>query len=99
MASESSHPGEEEGKLRMKRREREMRRKKVSVVDIEELTSAGHRALKDGQAEDALRCFKDALKTAEQVRPLRIKSHKLVSYYNSNDSSIVTWKQTKFLSR
>lgn len=73
MASDTSHPGEEEVKLRTKRREHETRSKKVLVVNIEELTSAGHRALKKGKTEDALRCFKDALKTAEQVRPHRVK--------------------------
>lgn len=72
MASDESHPGEEKVKVRRKKRECGVRRK-VSVVDIEELTSAGHQALRDGRTDDALRCFKDALKTAEEVRPLRVK--------------------------
>ncbi|XP_026227188.1 tetratricopeptide repeat protein 24 isoform X2 [Anabas testudineus] len=71
MASDESHPGEEKVKVRRKKRECGVRRK-VSVVDIEELTSAGHQALRDGRTDDALRCFKDALKTAEELQDSRV---------------------------
>ncbi|GLD72981.1 tetratricopeptide repeat protein 24-like isoform X1, partial [Lates japonicus] len=71
MASDASAPGEKEVKVRRKRREREVRTKaseasEVQTVDIEELTSAGHRALQDGRADDALSCFRNALKAAGQ---------------------------------
>lgn len=38
------------------------------TADIEDLTSAGHRALQEGRPQDALSCFKQALKIATQVR-------------------------------
>ncbi|KAK2909598.1 hypothetical protein Q8A73_007313 [Channa argus] len=71
MASDTSHPGEAEVNVR-RWRQREVRRRKISAVDIEELTSAGHRALKDGRIKDALSCFKDALKTAEELQDSRV---------------------------
>ncbi|XP_028984022.1 tetratricopeptide repeat protein 24 [Betta splendens] len=72
MASDTSHPGEEDVKVRRKRKEHDVRRKKVSAPDIEVLTSAGHRALKDGQIEEALSWFKDALKNAQQLQDSRV---------------------------
>ncbi|GAA6232432.1 tetratricopeptide repeat protein 24 [Lates japonicus] len=77
MASDASAPGEKEVKVRRKRREREVRTKaseasEVQTVDIEELTSAGHRALQDGRADDALSCFRNALKAAGQLQDSRV---------------------------
>ena len=40
----------------------------AQAVDIEELTSTGHRALQEGRTERALSCFNGALKAARQVR-------------------------------
>uniref|UniRef100_A0A3Q1GMJ0 Tetratricopeptide repeat domain 24 n=1 Tax=Acanthochromis polyacanthus TaxID=80966 RepID=A0A3Q1GMJ0_9TELE len=61
-----SPPGEEEVKVR--RKTEELRK----MEDIEELTSTGHKALQEGRLEDALRCFKDALKTATQLQDSRV---------------------------
>lgn len=75
MASDASPPGTDEVKVRRRRRrEQEVRRKEAQKeVDIEELTSAGHRALQEGRTEDALSCFNNGLKAAQQVRTLRSK--------------------------
>ncbi|KAM4736449.1 uncharacterized protein ttc24 [Anableps anableps] len=62
MASDESPPDKEE----VKRRSRRKLQKKAA--DIEDLTSAGHRALEEGQPQDALTCFKQALKMAIQVQ-------------------------------
>ncbi|XP_070768242.1 tetratricopeptide repeat protein 24 isoform X2 [Enoplosus armatus] len=70
MASDVSPPGEDEVKVR--RRRREVRKKEVQAVDIEELTSAGHRALQEGRTEDALSCFNNTLKAAGQLQDSRI---------------------------
>ncbi|KAL7393146.1 hypothetical protein ABVT39_007119 [Epinephelus coioides] len=74
MASDASPPGDDEVKerRRRKRREREVRRKEVQDVDIEELTSAGHRALQEGRTEDALSYFNNALKAAGQLQDSRV---------------------------
>ncbi|XP_008296574.1 tetratricopeptide repeat protein 24 [Stegastes partitus] len=69
MASDASPPGEEEVKVRRRRRRREELRK---TEDIEELTSAGHKALQEGRPEDALRHFKEALKAATQLQDSRV---------------------------
>lgn len=60
-------------KKRRKWRVPKGQRKEFQAVDIEEFTSAGHRALQEGRTEDALNCFNDALKVAGQVRLLRVK--------------------------
>lgn len=77
MASDAPPPADNVVKVRSrrKRREQEGRRKEVQAVDIEELTSAGHRALQEGRTEDALSCFNNALKAAGQVRLLGVKGH------------------------
>ena len=62
MASDASPPGDDEVKVRRRRR------REVQAVDIEELTSTGHRALQEGQTGCALSCFSGALKAARQVR-------------------------------
>uniref|UniRef100_A0A8P4KH40 Tetratricopeptide repeat protein 24 n=2 Tax=Dicentrarchus labrax TaxID=13489 RepID=A0A8P4KH40_DICLA len=67
MASDASPPGEEEVTVRRRRR-----RKDVQAVDIEELTSAGHRALQEGRTGDAVSCFNTALKTAGQLQDSRV---------------------------
>ncbi|XP_042345527.1 tetratricopeptide repeat protein 24 [Plectropomus leopardus] len=74
MASDASPPGDDEVKDRRRRRrkEREVRKKEVQEVDIEELTSAGHRALQEGRTEDALSCFNKTLKAAEQLQDSRV---------------------------
>lgn len=71
MASDASHPGEEQVKVRRKRKEREARRT-ASALDVQTLTSAGHQALEDGRTEDALSWFKDALRDAGQVNLLTV---------------------------
>ncbi|XP_054477490.1 tetratricopeptide repeat protein 24 [Anoplopoma fimbria] len=70
MASDASPTEPEEVKVR--RRRREGRRKEAPEVDIEELTSAGHGALQAGRTEDALSCFTNALKAAEQLQDSRV---------------------------
>lgn len=68
MASDASPPGEEEVKVKSSRR-RSRKEAQRKTVNIEELTAAGHTALQEGRPEDALSCFKDALRAAAQVRP------------------------------
>ncbi|XP_023249447.1 tetratricopeptide repeat protein 24 [Seriola lalandi dorsalis] len=77
MASDASTAGEKEVKVKRKRKEQKVRTKasavsEVQTVDIEELTSAGHRALQEGRTGDALSCFRDALKAAEQLQDSRV---------------------------
>ncbi|XP_072249512.1 tetratricopeptide repeat protein 24 [Leuresthes tenuis] len=67
MASDESPPGDEEVKVR--RRKRKMQRR---TTDIEELTSAGHKALQERRPQDAVSCFKEALKTAAQLQDSRV---------------------------
>lgn len=67
MASDESPQCDDKVKVRRRRREQEVRRKEVLAVDIEELTSAGHRALQEGRTQDALSCFNKALNAAGQV--------------------------------
>ncbi|TDH11132.1 hypothetical protein EPR50_G00057680 [Perca flavescens] len=64
MATAASAPGKDEVKLKKKRKKR--------MKDIEELTSAGHRALQDGRSEHALSCFNSALKAAAQLQDSRV---------------------------
>ncbi|XP_013876631.1 tetratricopeptide repeat protein 24 [Austrofundulus limnaeus] len=56
--------------------ERQVRRTRMKVLkkaeDIENLTSAGHRALQDGQLQEALSCFKQAVKAATQLEDSRV---------------------------
>ncbi|KAM8735911.1 tetratricopeptide repeat protein 24 isoform 2-T2 [Acanthopagrus schlegelii] len=66
MASDASPPGDDKVKVR-RRRKRE-----VQAVDIEELTSTGHRALQEGRTECALSCFSGALKAARQLQDSRV---------------------------
>ncbi|XP_041798631.1 tetratricopeptide repeat protein 24 isoform X3 [Chelmon rostratus] len=66
MASDESPQCDDKVKVRRRRREQEVRRKEVLAVDIEELTSAGHRALQEGRTQDALSCFNKALNAAGQ---------------------------------
>ncbi|XP_041843675.1 tetratricopeptide repeat protein 24 [Melanotaenia boesemani] len=68
MASDASPSGDEEVKGKKRSRSKVQRK----MVDIEELTSAGHKALQDGRPQDALICFKDALKTAGQLQDSRV---------------------------
>ncbi|XP_029360683.1 tetratricopeptide repeat protein 24 isoform X2 [Echeneis naucrates] len=44
----------------------------IQMMDIEELSSAGHQALMEGRTEHALRHFKDALKAADQLQDSRV---------------------------
>ncbi|XP_044215369.1 tetratricopeptide repeat protein 24 isoform X2 [Thunnus albacares] len=87
MASDASPAGEEEQVRRKRRKRREGRRKAADVsedqtADIEELTCRGHRALQEGRTEDALSCFKDALKAAEEdSRVLAVCSFNLGAAY------------------
>ncbi|XP_069032253.1 tetratricopeptide repeat protein 24 [Embiotoca jacksoni] len=69
MASDASPPGKEEVKVRKRRSRREVQRK---AADIEGSTSAGHKALQEGRPEDALSCFKDAVKAAAQLQDSRV---------------------------
>ncbi|XP_071779838.2 tetratricopeptide repeat protein 24 [Centroberyx gerrardi] len=78
MASDSSPP--DEGKMRRKRREREVRRKVPAVpevpevqADIEDLTARGHLALQSGRREEALSCFKKALKASVELQDSRVR--------------------------
>ncbi|XP_036931489.1 tetratricopeptide repeat protein 24 isoform X2 [Acanthopagrus latus] len=66
MASDASPPGDDEVKVRRRRR------REVQAVDIEELTSTGHRALQEGQTGCALSCFSGALKAARQLQDSRV---------------------------
>ncbi|XP_040899618.1 tetratricopeptide repeat protein 24 [Toxotes jaculatrix] len=77
MASDASTPGEQEVKVRRKRRDGEVRTKasaasEAQALDIEELTADGYRALQEGRTEEALSCFKKALKAAEQLQDSRV---------------------------
>ncbi|XP_045897785.1 tetratricopeptide repeat protein 24-like [Micropterus dolomieu] len=83
MASDASPSGDGEVKVRRRseerrseeRRSEERRseeRKEVQEAGIEELTSAGHRALQEGRTEDALTCFNHALKAAGQLQDSRV---------------------------
>ncbi|KAE8289399.1 Tetratricopeptide repeat protein 24 [Larimichthys crocea] len=72
MASDATPPGDNEVKVRRKRRQKEVKRKEIQVVDIEELTSDGHGALQEGRTEDALSCFNNALKAAGQLQDSRV---------------------------
>ncbi|XP_068585922.1 tetratricopeptide repeat protein 24 [Cebidichthys violaceus] len=69
MASDASPSGVDE---EVRRSRRELRRKEAQEVDIEGLTSAGHGALQDGRTEDALSCFNNALKAAQQLQDSRV---------------------------
>ncbi|KAM6995255.1 tetratricopeptide repeat protein 24 [Tautogolabrus adspersus] len=71
MASNASPPGENEEKV--KRKSKEVRKKEVQVEDIAELTSAGHRALQEGQSDDAMSCFNAALQAARQLQDRRVQ--------------------------
>lgn len=68
MASDPSSPADD-----VKVKKRRKWRKEFQALDIEEFTSAGHRALQEGRTQDALNCFYNALKVAGQVRLLRVK--------------------------
>ncbi|XP_076594178.1 tetratricopeptide repeat protein 24 [Chaetodon auriga] len=72
MASDESPPCDDKVKVRRRRRKQEVRRKEALAVDIEELTSAGHRALQEGRTRDALSCFDKALNAAGQVQDSRV---------------------------
>ncbi|XP_041798630.1 tetratricopeptide repeat protein 24 isoform X2 [Chelmon rostratus] len=72
MASDESPQCDDKVKVRRRRREQEVRRKEVLAVDIEELTSAGHRALQEGRTQDALSCFNKALNAAGQLQDSRV---------------------------
>ncbi|XP_037834095.1 tetratricopeptide repeat protein 24 isoform X2 [Kryptolebias marmoratus] len=67
MASDASPPGE--GQVR--RRKKRMNVQKTTE-DIEDLTSAGHRALQDGRLQEAVSCFKHAVKAAAQLEDSRV---------------------------
>ncbi|CAL9706194.1 unnamed protein product [Knipowitschia caucasica] len=49
------------------RRQRRDRRRKKRAVEVEELTSAGHQALRQAQPQEALELFRRALKAASQL--------------------------------
>ncbi|KAM9309169.1 uncharacterized protein ttc24 [Pholidichthys leucotaenia] len=70
MASDESPPGEEKEEVTVRRKSRRTERKKAA--DIEELTSAGHTALKEGRPEEALDRFRDAMKVAAQLQDSRV---------------------------
>ncbi|XP_047216430.1 tetratricopeptide repeat protein 24 isoform X3 [Girardinichthys multiradiatus] len=65
MASDASPPDEEKGKVMRRKQQKE-------TADIEDLTSAGHKALQEGRPQDALSCFKQALKIAAQLQDSRV---------------------------
>ncbi|KAM4580994.1 tetratricopeptide repeat protein 24 isoform 1-T2 [Odontesthes bonariensis] len=67
MASDEPPPGDEE--VRRRRSKRKMQRR---TMDIEELTAAGHEALQERRPQDAVSCFKEALKTAAQLQDSRV---------------------------
>lgn len=77
MASDAPPPADADVRVKRRRQKRESkgRSKQVQEVqvvqeeNIEELTSAGHRALQEGRSHEALKCFSKAMKAAGQVRP------------------------------
>ncbi|XP_034534753.1 tetratricopeptide repeat protein 24 isoform X2 [Notolabrus celidotus] len=73
MASDASPPGEDEEKRRRRKKRKEERKMEVEVEDIEELTSAGHRALQEGRSQDAVSCFNSALQAAQQLQDGRVQ--------------------------
>ncbi|XP_065814436.1 tetratricopeptide repeat protein 24 isoform X2 [Labrus bergylta] len=80
MASNDSPPSENEEKVKRRKevrrkevRRKEVRKKEVQVEDIEELTSAGHRALQEGRSADAMSCFNTALQAAQQLEGRRVQ--------------------------
>ncbi|XP_047454731.1 tetratricopeptide repeat protein 24, partial [Mugil cephalus] len=50
----------------------EVKKSRKDKKDIEDLTSGGHRALQDGRLQDAVSCFKDALRTAARLQDSRV---------------------------
>ncbi|KAF7645012.1 hypothetical protein LDENG_00212050 [Lucifuga dentata] len=97
MASDASPL--EEAKARRKRREGDGRRKaakasEVQTVDIEELTSHGHRALQMGKMEEGLKCFKSALKAAEKLKDSRVLR---VCFFNLGASYVEAGRPQKGL--
>nr|XP_054596877.1 tetratricopeptide repeat protein 24 isoform X2 [Nothobranchius furzeri] len=68
MPSDKSPSGEKEMKTNRKNKTKTQRK----TVDIQQLTSSGHRALQEGQPQDALTFFKDALKAAAQLQDSRV---------------------------
>ncbi|XP_055083724.1 tetratricopeptide repeat protein 24 [Periophthalmus magnuspinnatus] len=80
MSSEQEEKGEEDvdedekERKEENRRERRERRRKKRAAEVEELTSAGHQALKQGQAQEALQLFRRALKAASQLGESRVVS-------------------------
>ncbi|XP_055020065.1 tetratricopeptide repeat protein 24 [Boleophthalmus pectinirostris] len=56
------------------RRERRERRRKKRAAEVEELTTAGHQTLKQGQTQEALQLFRRALKAATQLGESRVVS-------------------------
>ncbi|XP_072316877.1 uncharacterized protein [Eucyclogobius newberryi] len=53
---------------------RRERKRKKRAAEVEELTSAGHQALKQGQTQEALQLFRRALKAANQLGETRAVS-------------------------
>ncbi|CAI5661396.1 unnamed protein product [Oreochromis niloticus] len=68
MTSHTAPSGKEA--VKVKRRSGSVGRKQTA--DIEEFTFSGHKALQEGRPQEALGCFRDALKAADQLQDSRV---------------------------
>ncbi|CAK6979524.1 tetratricopeptide repeat protein 24 [Scomber scombrus] len=72
MASDAAPAGEEEEVRKRRRKAAELCEGEGDGGAIEEFTCRGHDALQEGNTEEALSCFRTALKDAEQLQDSRL---------------------------